>query len=295
MQATTTPLAALEQYAVVMPGSTTTAPTPAATTTRAPRTAPNAYPVDDLRASTTRGAVPPVVTKAGKRAFEVTYPKGQRGGSSSNSNFTIAPAALFPTNEIRISFKLWFDDSFPWTPTASMPRIGGKLGGFEVGKGAASGGEYSATAASFRITFSNEGGLLAYVYPQLRRSFSDPDGSNIPWSLLDQTPGMQKISKVNKGLHVFVPEGGKRGDFDLKMRKGAWNDISMYVKLNTPGKYDGILEVAVNGVRERTEEARLRYTDIPVTGFLMHTFFGGSQRPPTDTKAWYADFSFSKT
>lgn len=254
------------------------------------------YSVDELARGAVRGgAVPPIVTKAGLRAFEVTYRAGQRGGGSSNANFDIAPAAFFPSHQVRVAFKLWFDDSFPWTPTPASPRIGGKLGGLRVGQGKASGGAFSATAASARLTWANEGGVLAYLYPQLRRDYRDDDSSNISWELLDQTPAFQKVSAINKGVHVFMPPGGKkRGRFRLVMRKGQWNDVQMFCRLNAVGKYDGVLEIVVNGVTERVDQVRYRHTDVPLTSWLFHTFFGGSQRPPTDTKAWFADFTFSK-
>jgi len=247
---------------------------------------------EEARAVST-GAVPPVVLKAGLRAFEVVYPAGQRGGGSTNANFTIAPPQFFPATEARVSFKLFLDESFPLTPTPTMPRIGGKIGGLRMGRGDASGGKFSSTAASCRLTWANEGGVLAYLYPQLRGSYVDNNTSNIPWSLVDQSPGFQRISRIHKGIHVFMPAGGKRGDFRLTLHKGRWNDIELYCKLNTVGMYDGVIEVVVNGVRERTEEVRFRHTDLMIDGWLFHTFFGGSQRPPRDTRAWFADFSFS--
>lgn len=244
--------------------------------------------VDSLaRAAAGRERVPPVVVKDGRRAFEVTYKANQRGGGSSNAAFHIAPRPLFPAEEVRISFKLWFDKSFPWTLNASTPQVGGKLGGFEIGKGSASGGNYSTTAASARITWKNEGGLLGYVYPQLRSATSD----KVTWSQLDQSAEFQKIARISMGVHVFVPPKGR--EYRLTMRKERWNDISIYIKLNTPGKHDGVLELSVNGVTERTEAVRYRHTPIKVEGFNLHTFFGGSQRPPTETKAWYADFRLS--
>lgn len=240
------------------------------------------------------GRVPPIVTKAGKRAFEITYKKGERGGGSSNSSFLIAPSDLFPTDEVRVSFKVWFDSSFPWTLNSSTPRVGGKLGGFDIGEGPSSGGNFSTNAASYRITWKNDGGLLAYLYPATRQNFSKgSNGSSATWELLDQTPGFQRISRIDSGIHVFMPPT-KKTAYKLVMQKEAWNDISMYIKLNTPGKYDGVMELTVNGVTERTDEVRYRNNNIQVLGYLLHTFFGGSQRPPTDTKTWFADFQFSK-
>jgi hypothetical protein len=258
-----------------------------------------AFTVDDIRSFVRGKNVPPIVAKEGRRAFEVTYRAGQRGGGSSNCNFLIAPPGLFPSDEARVSFKLLFDDAFPWSPTPSMPKIGGKLGGFEIGVGDASGGNYSTTAASYRITFANEGGVLGYVYPQLRKAYDshskDSNKKKITWDQLDQSPEFKAISRIDLGVHVFMPPDGKGklGNIRTRARKGAWNDVSMYVKLNTPGRYDGVLELTVNGATERTEAARLRYDDTKIQGWLLHTFFGGTQRPPRDTHTWYADFVFS--
>jgi hypothetical protein len=256
----------------------------AAVTTRA-------FSPEELRPSR-GGRVPPIVTKAGKRAFEVTYKKGQRGGGSSNSSFLIAPPGFFPTDEVRVSFKVWFDSSFPWDVNASTPQVGGKLGGFDIGEGASSGGNFSTGAASYRVTWKDGGGLLAYLYPATRQNFSKDANGAASWAVLDQTPGFQSVSRISSGIHVFVPP--KKAEYKLLMRKEAWNDISMYIKLNAPGKYDGIMELTVNGATERIAEVRYRYTDIRVLGWLLHSFFGGSQRPPTDTKAWCADFEFEK-
>lgn len=242
-----------------------------------------------------RGRVPPVVTKAGRRAFEVVFPKGQRGGSSSNANCEIVPPGFLPAAEVRMTFKLMFDPDFPFSPTKAQPKIGGKLGGFYVGAGSASGGNFSATGASARLTWANEGGLLAYVYPQLKKAYTDDDDSNITWKLLDQAPALQAVSQISKGVHVFMPPGGKKGRFDLVMRKGVWNDISIYVRLNAVGKKDGVFELTVNGVTKRTDALRLRYTDILIQSYKLACFSGGSQRPPKDVRAWFADFVFSKS
>ena len=248
-----------------------------------------AFSPEQLRPARGNKRVPPVVTKAGKRAFEVTYRKGERGGGSSNSAFLIAPPVFFPADRVRVSFKVWFDSSFPWTVNARTPAVGGKLGGFDIGEGSAAGGEFELGAASFRVTWKDGGSLLPYLYPATKKTYSDSASGKATWPLLDQSPGFQRVSRIDKGIHVFVDKGSK----PLVMQKERWNDVSMYVKLNTLGKYDGVMELTVNGETKRSNEVRYRYTNIKVMGYLMNTFFGGSQRPPTDTKAWFADFEFS--
>ena len=111
-----------------------------------------------------------VVTKSGKQAYEVTYKKGVRGPKGSTGGFNIEPSAFFPAEQVRFRFKIWFDDSFPWGP--EMKKVGGKIIGLKIGTGDSSGGNYSATGASYRLTWSLNGGVGPYLYPQVRGSYS---------------------------------------------------------------------------------------------------------------------------
>lgn len=252
------------------------------------------YRVGDasLKAS---GKIPPVVTKNGMPAFEVTYKKGTIGGSGSNMNAMLAPTAFFPTDQVRMKCKIMYEPGFPWGP--DMKKSTGKIIGFSIGTGDASGGNYSETGATYRITWAFNGGTAPYLYPQVRDAHSK--GANIALSDLDQSDEVNRVAIVEAGVHLFYPKDRRdAGAWDAKMIVGAWNDVEMFIKLNTPGKKDGILEMTVNGVRKRLSTVRYRYDKALINGVKAHTFFGGGSKdyaPPRDCKAWYADFSFSKT
>lgn len=243
-----------------------------------------------------KGATP--VNKAGKLAYEALYKKGKIHGGGSSLNLDIIPKEFFPAEQLRFSFKIMYDDNFPWDPPRE--KVGGKIIGFFIGKGSASGGNYTKTAASFRLTWSFNGGVGPYLYPQVKNPFSKGGSGkpDIPKEDLDQSQEVWDVSYVAAGMHVFFPK--KKEDpnaWELKFKKGQWNDVEMFIKLNTPGKKDGLLSLTVNGVTKSLKTVRFRNDNAKIERVEIATFFGGGTQdyaPPADTKAWYADFGFSK-
>lgn len=237
--------------------------------------------------------IPPVVTKDGRPAFEVVLKKGMIHKDGSNTFMYMKPGKFFPSEACRVRFKLWFDDAFEWTATSSH-RVGGKLGGFRMGEGKSTGGYYTDGAASFRLTFTKDRGAEGYFYPQLRKDHTTHSSGDPSWDLLDQDAGLVQDSYVAMGVHVFSPN--KRPH--LQFKSGQWNDIELFVKLNTPGKRDGVMELAVNGQRRRHDKVRYRNTDIKIESFLLEPFFGGGSNdwaPSRDVRLWYADFAFGSS
>lgn len=276
------------------PAAPPTAPRPAAPPTTTTTTARVfAAGSKDLNVD---GEIAPVVSKDGRQAYEITYQKGVIHGEGSNMNATFAPKPIFPATQCRMRFKVFYEPGFPWG--ADMKRVGGKIIGFEIGRGVASGGSYSTTGASLRLTWSYNGGLGPYLYPQLRESHSRKrTNTNPTWEQLDQHESVRAVSTIASGVHMFYPKDRKSpGAWDLRLKEGAWNDVELFVKLNTPGKYDGVVEVVVNGVTKRNDTVRYRYDESKIMNVKLHTFFGGSNQdyaPTHTTKAWYADFSFT--
>ena len=238
-----------------------------------------------------------MVTKAGKRAFEVVYKRGEIHPSGTNSNFVFAPKQFFPSTQARFAFKWYVDDNWPWTPVSDgQKKIGGKLLGFDIGDGSASGGKYSETGSSYRLIFAENGGIGPYLYPQVKkpRSHRDPASEKD----IDQVPEFWEIGRLTAGgTHMFYPKGNRKGKpFILQIKKGQWNDMDMFMRLNTPGKYDGVIEATVNGATVRFDKVRFRYDDAKINGISMGTFFGGGTKdyaPARDLKSWWTDFSFS--
>jgi len=280
------------------PPVTTRPPTRPPVTTSAPVRVSSAgfktIPLSDKKALQLTGKkVAPIVTKGGLQAFEVIYPAKSRGGGSTNMSIAVAPPEFFPAEEIRFQFKWWVDESFVLEPTPKQ-KIGGKILGFRIGKGSASGGEYSTTAATYRITFGDYGAIVPYLYFQLTRDFGRGDGTmEQKRKLMDQTPQFWQTAQLgNSGTHLW--DGKHDSSYQLRVKKGQWNTIEMYIKLNTVGKYDGALELAVNGVRKRQDGVRFRTNGIKIEQLEVHPFWGGGWTTPNTTKSWFADFSFAR-
>lgn len=242
------------------------------------------------------GRLAPLVTKGGRKAYEITLRRGKIHAEGSDMHAYLAPKAFFPSDTVRLSFKAWFDDNFPWG--TSQKRVGGKLLGFRIGTGDAQGGDYSSTGASVRLTWALNGGIGPYLYPQVRKNYSKKRSGNIGWDMLDQSREVRGVSEIASGVHMFYPRDRDVSNWDLRLRKRRWNEIELACRLNTPGKHDGVLELTVNGVTKRIDSVRYRYDDARIESVKISTFFGGATddyAPPADTKVWLADFGFSKS
>lgn len=236
----------------------------------------------DTRAT---GRMPPIVSYQGKQAYQFTYQAGKIHGEGVNGSITLRPPAL-PATQARVRFRVWFADNFPWDGANNQP-VGGKLGGFMIGTGEASGGNYSPTGASFRVVFKKDGELDGYLYPAVRRPYQ---GRSISWEALDQSDEVRAVGSIATGVHLW--RGGP-----LKVYKGRWNTIDMFCRLNTPGAKDGILALAVNGVTRQLSTVRYRYDSARIERFELGTFFGGgdqSYAPRVTTSAWFSDFLFTR-
>lgn len=239
----------------------------------------------DLKALNATGEVPIIVTKAGKRALETVLKAGVIHGQGSNTSIKMRPPAFFPSTSCRVRFKVWFDDGFEWTGD----KVGGKLGGFRIGTGESTGGNYSPTGSSLRLTYARDRAAVAYFYPMVRRA----SNSEMSWQELDQQQELVSQSFIAMGIHVFAPNRKPQ----LRFASGQWNDVELFCKLNTPGRYDGVIELAVNGDRRRLSSVRYRYDNsFKIEAFHLDVFAGGGSldfAPSKDTKIWYTDFSFS--
>ena len=241
-----------------------------------------AYAVNDPRLNvqggTRRGGAIEVFQN--KLALKATYPAGGIGGASSDLNLVIAPSQFFPAREVWFAFRWFVDPNFPWTPS-DVKKSAGKILGFKIGTGEASGGNYSRTGATYRVVWHHDGGIGPYMYPQAASA-----------SNLDQSDEVKAVWKVQMGMHLFPGR--------LWLRRNAWNDVAMYCKLNTPGKKDGVVKLTVNGqsVVLRSFRYLLAGSKAAINGVMLQTFFGGGSSeyaPPRATHSWFSDFRFAKT
>ena len=210
-----------------------------------------------------------------RESIRVNYPAHPHA-SSGGTNWNFNPSvARLPAREAAVSFDVFFPEDFPFEASGSSA---GKIGsGFHVGPGDASGGNWSTSGASFRMMWlgaeSWGSNSMAYVYVEV----ADPSNFR---GTIDQKPGvLEKAGTVltNGGANIWrnVAE-------PCKFYRGRWNSCSMYTKLNTPGKYDGAIEMEVNGVKHRIDDFRwiLPGSKSSIEKFLFTSWFGGSGSDP---------------
>lgn len=241
----------------------------------------------EISALNASGRIPPGVIKEGKKAFETVLRRGIIHGEGSNTRIDMRPSQFFPSESCRVRYKIWFDDAFDWEETSGR-KVAGKLGGFNIGTGASSSGSYSNDGSTFRLVYKPNQGAAGYFYPAVS------SGKGSSWADLDQDSSLVDQSYIAMGVHVWYI--GRRAQFTFK--KGAWNDIEMFCKLNTPGKKDGIMELVVNGTRRRLDRVRYRNNDIKIEKFHLNVFAGGgsdSYAPTKDVRIWFADFGFGSS
>lgn len=161
-----------------------------------------------------------------------------------------------------VSYEVLFDPGFEWS-------CGGKLGGFFVGKGAASGCRHTGDGASFRIMWQRDGGAIAYVYV--------PTGTPQPAVLM---------KKAACGTAVFASE------FRAAFKTGVWHKVEIGLKLNTPGKADGEMWMSIDGKRAALSGVTWRKAaGLGVEKFDITTFHGGPCKASKTSSARFRNVS----
>ena len=79
---------------------------------------------------------------------------------------------------------------------------------------------------------------------------------------------------------------------------GKWHEVTLYVKMNTPGEYDGILRGWMNGdLAYEREDFRFRSTDNPNIGvtraYAAYIYWGGSWGSPVSQNVYFRDFTLT--
>lgn len=208
----------------------------------------------------------------GSNTLKVTYPQGSYIPSSPNRGgfqFYARPKT-FPSQQITFTYRVMFPTGFDWVK-------GGKLPGLWIGNMGASGGKHMKDGSSFRVMWREGGAAEAYVYL--------PRQPNIT---MYQQPGY-----INNGPYG---ESLWRGQFAF--RTDVWNNITLLLKVNTPGKADGIIALTINNITQRTDgvlwiDDKKQYK---VSGLMMHTFFGGSDASwatPMEQNIYFRNFRVS--
>lgn len=205
-----------------------------------------------------------IVDFKSERAIQVYFPK--RSGAPDGSNdggiqFDFHPKGL-PTDAAVLVWRMYVPEGFDFAR-------GGKLLGFQIGRGEASGGKHSATAASSRVMFqgsvgsSTAGGTIAYNYA--------PSG----------------VPQVEPGLDADgYGSGFFHKEFAGALTPGSWHVVELGIKMNTftNGKpnADGVSYLCIDG--KACELTRVRWSKDPehavISGISCNLFFGGPSPSP---------------
>lgn len=212
-------------------------------------------------------------TFRGDRVLRVFYSKNSgtsRDPGVGGMGIDSVPRGL-PADASMIEFQVFF------APGWHFSR-GGKFGGYQIGHGDASGYRHSDTAASHRIMWQRDGGVISYIYP--------------PSNLRQELPELKAEGHGVGYFHDVFPAG--------TLKIGAWNTLRLGTKMNTfdaQGKprADGVALLAVNGKTAVKRGVRWsRSPDLRISSFQFGTFFGGPDPAVCDCTAYYKDFKMLK-
>lgn len=220
-------------------------------------------------------------TRAENGSLRVAYPAGGFG-SDDGIGFRAEPFGSLPAERCTFSLRMYIPKDHQW---------GGKVHGAKIPPGlsfgthpgaSASGGTYEKEEGSVRCMWREDGQLVAYVYPP---GTSDTD------ALSRQGPHFQQAAHLTgSGIDLW-----RKGGDPLVLKKGGWNDISLAVQLNTPGKADGIIQLSLNGSVRRVTDVNLRHNkNIKIQHAFVSSFYGGGRdyAPSRDTYILLKDFAF---
>lgn len=210
--------------------------------------------------------------------IRVRYPKGSSSPGIKDAplggmGFHACPGTIFPAEDVTLSYEVRFADNF-------QPVKGGKLPGLYISKKGdhefkgASGGRRVKVNGSVRVMWRKDFAAEAYVYT--------PSGVTQDHAYTSQS------DMVSNGEY-----GDSLGRKTLKLAPNTWNSVSVRVRMNTPGKADGIVAVTINGKTYSNNNVTWRKSqDVQVSALFFSTFFGGKEdyKTPVDTSAEFRNF-----
>lgn len=195
-------------------------------------------------------------------SLRVMYPQGKVDSKESGAQWR--GNLQSEHTELYVSYWVKFENGFDFT-------LGGKLPGL-------AGSENISTndnEFSGKLMWRQNGNVEFYLHP----TSSGVDGSS--------------ESDAGK-IRGWWDQGGQ-----VSLRKGRWEYIEIYYKLNTPGSANGIMKGWVNGV-QRGQKNNVEFRgaaedQVKLNQLFFSTFFGGNQTyaPLSNQYAWFDDFRVS--
>lgn len=193
---------------------------------------------------------------------------GRAGGFLFDREFT-------PTDEAVLEYKVKFEKGFVWATGGKLPGLGGTS---RSNNGAIpSGCRYNTDGWSARLMWRRNRAQTNTPYLILYSYFAQK-----------QDGGSRVDGDCGDGKRIFT---------GLKTDK--WYTIRQYIKMNTPGKNDGVVVMWIDGQETyRDNKAKIRNSgksNLKINALIMNTYRGGSRtdpvwHSPTTDHAQFDDF-----
>jgi hypothetical protein len=195
--------------------------------------------------------------------LRIYYPEGKTGPWKGGAQWKVKLKKNY--DELYCAYSVKFQNTFDFV-------LGGKLPGFVGGRDYSGGHRPDGKNGwSARMMWRRTGSIVQYVYHPYQRG---KWGDDFPWKPNFLTS------------YSFEP--------------GRWYTVEHHIKMNTPGKSDGVIEGWLDG-QLALRETHILFRDIPSLGidaFYFSTFFGGQGRrwaPTKDEYIYFDNFIISTT
>ncbi|CAH1776515.1 unnamed protein product [Owenia fusiformis] len=211
--------------------------------------------------------VVPDPTGAPGNVLRIAYKKNSVSGKKNNIGGVRFLARPFPPqNSCTLTYEIYFAPNFHFV-------LGGKLPGLYGGRGTCSGGR-SSMCYSTRFMWRRNGAGEIYLYSPM-------------------TQASDFCSRPE--VHCNFDYGHSLGRRSFHFTKGKWIKIQQYIRMNAPGRRDGIARVWVDGrlVLSMTDINYRGTTSVMANAIYFSTFFGGSSSrwaSAVDTFTYYKKF-----
>jgi len=219
----------------------------------------------------------------GKDVVRVTFLKGETGSKAGG----LVRAAVKPCDAATVSYKVRFVGA-KGKPFDFVKA--GKMGpGFSFGEPGADGGHHLEHGGSARVMWrvlEDVPTAVAYIYIPNEVAGQPYKGEDSKVYAV-QGPAFGKILHWTPGGDDLFRDAG------MALEASGWNEVTLTVKLNDPGKKNGVIRVRVNGV-EASFDSMIWRTDasLKINQLILNAWFGGSSEDyasPSNQSAEFKD------
>ena len=209
-------------------------------------------------------AVWPHITKVGEGALRAHFPANVASGRRCGFLFD----KTFPdAEEATMEYRVKFSDGFIWAAGGKLPGLGGSslFGTGAIPVGCTKNENSILNGFSARLMWRRRGELVVYTYFPNRLE-----------------------TGANCGIDIGI----------ATVESGKWYTIRQYIKLNTPGVSNGILEMYIDGeLALRKSDVMYRVAgkpEVKLNSAIFHTYRGGGAEDerfwsPEEEYIWFDD------